>query len=77
MAAICPTCGSKLTCGCQLRSASDGARVCSLCIARYEKSLKDKKAKQVATPPDKPVQNVSINTTPTNMKVMYNPPQKK
>lgn len=43
MSAICPTCNSKLSCGCQLTSASDGARICTLCKARYEAELLAKK----------------------------------
>ena len=63
MSAICPTCNSKLSCGCQRRSASDGASVCSLCIGKYEVNLKNKK---------------SVNpqpTTPNNLQVFYNPPK--
>ncbi len=32
----CPNCGNTLTCGCQKRVASDGAQVCTSCIASYE-----------------------------------------
>lgn len=41
----CPNCGATITCGCQRRNASDGASVCTNCIAIYEKQLQDKKAK--------------------------------
>jgi len=36
----CPNCKSKLTCGCQKRTASNGSSVCSTCISSYEASLK-------------------------------------
>ena len=40
--AICPNCKSKLSCGCQNRTAIDGKKVCSNCMASYQKSLKKK-----------------------------------
>jgi hypothetical protein len=36
----CPNCKTKMTCGCQKRTASNGAAVCSTCISQYETSLK-------------------------------------
>lgn len=42
--AICPNCKSKLSCGCQKRTAVDGKQVCSNCMASYQKNLlKNKK----------------------------------
>lgn len=35
----CPNCGSQITCGCQDRTASNGAKVCSTCVALYEQQL--------------------------------------
>jgi transcription elongation factor Elf1 len=35
----CPNCGTKLSCGCQKKRASNGVFVCRSCITRYEKSL--------------------------------------
>lgn len=35
----CPNCGAQITCGCQDRTASDGKRVCSNCVAFYEQQL--------------------------------------
>lgn len=35
----CPNCGSEITCGCQDRIASNGAVVCTNCIALYEQVL--------------------------------------
>lgn len=36
----CPNCGTQLGCSCQLRTASDGKKVCSTCITAYENKLK-------------------------------------
>lgn len=35
----CPNCNSEITCGCQDRVASNGAVVCTNCIALYEQVL--------------------------------------
>lgn len=35
----CPNCGSQITCGCQDRIASNGAKVCSNCVAFYEQQI--------------------------------------
>lgn len=35
----CPNCGAALSCSCQIRTASDGTRVCSSCAAAYEEQL--------------------------------------
>lgn len=37
----CPNCNSQITCGCQVRVASNGTKVCSSCITNYEKTLAD------------------------------------
>lgn len=37
----CTNCNSKLSCGCQKRTASDGKQVCSSCVNAYEQRLKD------------------------------------
>lgn len=37
---MCPNCGAQITCGCQNRTASNGATVCSNCVALYEEQLK-------------------------------------
>lgn len=63
MSAICPTCHSRLACGCQLTNASNGVRVCTLCKAKYEADLVKKKA------------TLSPNA-PSNMQVTYNPQKK-
>jgi hypothetical protein len=36
----CSNCGAAITCGCQIKTASDGKKVCSNCIAIYEKQIK-------------------------------------
>ena len=38
----CQNCGSRLSCGCQKKTASDGKQVCANCIDGYEQSLKQK-----------------------------------
>jgi len=55
----CPSCGTQLSCGCQLRTASNGTKVCSTCITNYEQQLKQRtewKHVAVVTPVD---QNLS------------------
>ena len=42
----CPNCNSKLSCGCQKRTASDGKQVCTSCQAFYENKLKELKEKK-------------------------------
>lgn len=39
----CLNCGTKLTCGCQKKTASDGKVVCGTCLQRYEDTLKQQK----------------------------------
>lgn len=43
MAALCPNCKTKLSCGCQRRTASNGTTACSSCIDSYERELKKSK----------------------------------
>lgn len=38
--ALCPNCKKVLSCGCQLKTASDGRRVCNSCKSNYELNLK-------------------------------------
>lgn len=45
---MCPNCNSKLSCGCQRRTASDGKQVCSKCLAQYEQQLAEKKKQQAS-----------------------------
>lgn len=63
MAVICTNCKKKLGCGCQQRVASDGTKVCTLCITAYEAVVMSKR-------------NAS-NTgryTPVLNAIVYNPP---
>jgi hypothetical protein len=42
----CANCGSKMTCSCQQRTASDGKSVCSNCVTAYEASLRPNATKE-------------------------------
>jgi hypothetical protein len=35
----CQNCNSQITCGCQVRIATDGIKVCTNCITNYETKL--------------------------------------
>lgn len=48
--ATCPNCKKGLSCGCQRRTASNGAVVCSSCLGAYEKTLKPEPAPKPTTP---------------------------
>jgi hypothetical protein len=37
----CSNCGSPFTCSCQIRTASNGVKVCSNCIPVYEQMLQN------------------------------------
>ena len=54
----CQNCGSRLSCGCQKRTASDGKQCCSKCITAYQNKL----AKNNATP--------KTNTEPVITKII-------
>lgn len=61
MGAICPNCKSKLSCGCQKRTASNGASVCTTCLSSYEAALQNNlKPKNT--------------TAPSNVSVLYQKP---
>jgi hypothetical protein len=64
MSATCQNCKSKLSCGCQKRTASDGKGVCTMCLTQYEGTLQKK------TP-------VTTPQPPSNVTVIYNAPVKK
>ncbi len=36
---VCNNCGSRLSCGCQRRTAKDGKACCSGCVAAYNVSM--------------------------------------
>jgi hypothetical protein len=45
----CPNCKAALGCGCQKRTARDGASVCAKCISSYESKLGVTKTPNVNT----------------------------
>jgi hypothetical protein len=67
MSAICQNCKSKLSCGCQKRTASNGTPVCSVCLLTYENSLKNS-FYQIEKPLTK------SPTAPSNVTVLYQAP---
>lgn len=56
----CLNCGTKLSCGCQKRTASDGKSVCGTCLSGYEYSLK----------------KAGVVTSPSKVKVFKSDPKK-
>ena len=36
----CTNCKSVITCGCQVKTSSDGKQVCTRCLTQYENNLK-------------------------------------
>ena len=40
----CPNCSANLSCGCQKRTASNGASGCTACISSLESKLKNNKS---------------------------------
>lgn len=65
--AKCGNCGKALSCGCQKRKASNGASVCSNCIASYEKMQVNKTVKPLETNIEKNTNKLS--TSPSWKKV--------
>lgn len=66
--AKCGNCGKSLSCGCQKRKASNGASVCSNCIASYEKTQVNKTIKPLEVNLEKEVNKL---TTPPSWKKVY------
>jgi hypothetical protein len=60
----CQNCGSKLSCGCQKRIASNGREVCGTCVTNFENQLKLKtqSENQVVKPSLSTDQNKTNNT---------------
>jgi hypothetical protein len=60
----CQNCGSKLSCGCQKRIASNGREVCGTCVTNFENQLKLKTQSetQVVKPSLSTDQNKTNNT---------------
>ena len=63
----CPNCGAKITCGCQRRTATNGAAACTSCLGALNAKIKAASAPKKFTPPAPP-------TAPTNVTVTYKPP---
>jgi len=40
MANTCGHCGTRISCGCQKRTATDGKQVCTKCVVKYNAKLK-------------------------------------
>jgi hypothetical protein len=59
---VCNNCGSRLSCGCQRRTAKDGKACCNGCVHGYNASIKIKQ------------QTNNINTAPSNVMSTYNGP---
>ncbi len=53
MASKCANCGTRLSCGCQRRAATNGASACSSCVTALNAKLaaEQLKAKQVTEAP--------------------------
>ena len=58
---ICNNCKSRLSCGCQKRSAKDGKDCCHSCVHGYNATIQIK-------------QQANINTTPSNITTVYKGP---
>jgi hypothetical protein len=48
----CPNCKKLITCGCQLKTASNNTKVCTSCIANYEAKIREWKLATIVTPVD-------------------------
>lgn len=59
MSILCPNCKTKLSCGCQKRTASNGATVCTSCLPAYEAQLKNKI-------------NTKASTDPSHINIIFN-----
>jgi len=60
--ARCGNCGTKMSCSCKKRTASDGKVGCIQCIPNHEKKLKQQK-KQAGNTPD----STPTNTAPSEI----------
>jgi hypothetical protein len=48
---ICSNCKSKLSCGCQKRTASNGVQVCSTCLPQFEAQIRAARDSQPSNSP--------------------------
>jgi hypothetical protein len=59
----CGNCGAQLSCGCQVRTASNNARVCSTCVATYEANLAKINQQVIEAKQDNNNSSLDINNT--------------
>ena len=60
----CLNCGTKLSCGCQKRVATDGKNTCSICLPAYKTKVKAAK-----------IAGSSVPNTPPNKNIIYQAPK--
>jgi hypothetical protein len=63
---VCKNCQSTISCGCQIRRASDGTDCCSKCLIEVEARIGNTIPFQQETQNNEP-----RSTDPTNIKVSY------
>ena len=69
MSSTCPNCKTRLSCGCQKRTASNKQTVCTNCVVAYEAKVSG----SAPVPLNIGVTNtVNMNTAPTNVTVFHN-----
>lgn len=59
----CSNCGAQHSCGCQVRTASNGARVCTTCVATYEARLNADRLTQQNNQPAQQPENGNDTTS--------------
>jgi len=64
MSILCLNCKAKLSCGCQKRTASNGASVCTTCLTGYEAQLKRAATLKIS--------NTVQGTAPSNVNITLN-----
>jgi hypothetical protein len=69
---VCQNCQSQITCGCQIRRASDGTDCCSQCLIQVEARIQGN-VPQVAQPVQVPYGTGPLD--PTIVSVTYNQKQ--
>ena len=63
---VCKNCQSQISCGCQIRRASDGTDCCSRCLEEVESKIK------TVVLPQQDIQHTKPSSTnPTNVTVTY------
>jgi len=59
----CSNCGAQLSCGCQIRTASNGVRVCTTCAGTYEARLNAERLTQENNLPTQQPENGNDTTS--------------